>query len=103
MEEWADKAAEVTGRTIEQAITSPDKMEVSVAGVIVAHNIKSLKRGTGKMVFFDLEDTTARVQCKLFSKKFDQWTALGEDLHIPVVVKGRIHVEGQGESTNTSR
>jgi len=100
MEEWADKAQEVTGLTIEQAIQAPDKMEVSVAGIIVAHNIKALKRGTGKMVFFDLEDTSARVQCKLFSKRFEQWTALGEDLHIPIVVKGRMHVEGQEESSS---
>lgn len=102
MEEWADKAQEITGITVEQATKGADKTEVTVAGVIVAHNIKALKRGNGKMVFFDLEDTTARIQCKLFSKKIDQWTALGEDLHAPVVVKGRMHVEGEEDAAGIS-
>ncbi len=103
MQQWADKALDVTGTQIDKALSLPDNSDVSVAGIVVAHKIKPLKRGDGKMVFFDLEDTTARVNCKLFSKRFDQWEAtLGKDLHAPVVVRGRIRVEGEGETGVTS-
>jgi DNA polymerase-3 subunit alpha len=74
------------------------RARVSVGGIVSNYRERPLKSGTGRIAFFDLEDTHGQVEVMCFSKQFDQY---GEVLRAddPILVVGVVQMEGAEEES----
>jgi len=69
---------------------------VKIAGVALGYREKMFRDGGGKIAFFDLEDLTGRVTCKLRSNAIDQFApvlTLGD----PVIITGKVQFPRRDE------
>jgi DNA polymerase-3 subunit alpha len=69
---------------------------VTLAGVIVSRRERLLKSGDGRMAFLQLEDRAGDVEVIVYAKTYPDVRAVIESDE-PVLVKGSVRVDGDGE------
>src|SRR5262249_15757707 len=69
------------------------RARVSIGGIVSNYRERPLKSGTGRIVFFDLEDQFGQVEVLCFSKQFAEFGEVlkSED---PILVTGVVQMEG---------
>jgi DNA polymerase-3 subunit alpha len=82
---------------IDQLETRPERAEVSVGGMVSDYRERPLKSGTGRMAFFNLEDTSGQIEVVCFSKPFAEYEEVLK-CEEPLLVSGTLVTEGEGEA-----
>ena len=78
------------------AYKQEQRSEISLVGIISALRDMPMKNGSGRIAFFELQDTLNSIECNVWSNSYDACADyLGS--FDPVMIKGKIVVKGQGD------
>ncbi len=98
LDRFAGEIRRFTNATSVNCMDKGVRAEVSLAGVVVDYQERSMKSGAGKYAFFKLEDQVGQVEFMVGSKKLDEFREL-LTCDEPLLVSGTVDAPfGEGEA-----
>jgi DNA polymerase III subunit alpha len=98
LDRFAGEIRRFTTATTANCMDKGVRAEVTLAGVVVDFQERSMKSGNGKYAFFKLEDQTGQVEFMVGSKKLDEYRPL-LTRDEPLLVTGTVDAPyGEGET-----